>query len=405
MIVGIDGTRGINEKAGIGRYIRNLVVEMAKRDDVEAQFLFTAMRDKERKRKEIEKLLNLPFVSSRAERGDLSQVEIDRDCRGVPRNDKRERSPHYFLKSVPGEWKNTLWGGPVSWPDVWLPNVDLWHAPSIWEAPIATRKPLVVTIHDLTPFLFPELRGQKVSINQMKRTIKAVRRADHIICISEATRKDLLSIAPAIATKCTVVHLGVEERFKQISNIAKQKIILTVGTVEPRKNLQFLFKVYKTLPPKIQDEYQIWVVGAKGWRDSLIYEEAKTLADRVKFLGFVSDSELIDLYNKAMILAFSSLYEGFGLPILEAMACGLPVIANNISSMPEVIGEAGLLLPQKIEPWRDAIVKLLADTGLRQRLRLAGLERARDLTWQKMAQETVKIYHKVSQKCKVKSGG
>lgn len=362
MIVGIDGTRGINEKAGIGRYTYNLVKAMTENKDVNAQFLFTAMRGKKQKIKEIKKVVD---------------------------------GRRFVVKSIPGEWKNSIWGGPVSWPDLWMPQVNLWHAPSIWEAPLATKKPLVITIHDMTPFLFPQLRGRKVSKNQQCRTLKAVRKADHVICISKATRDDLVKYIPQASEKISIVPLGLEPGFELLNYIKKEKIILAVGTIEPRKNLKLLFNAYSKLSPALQKEYKIWVVGAKGWNDSPIFEAAQKLGDRVHFWGYVSDKKLIEIFNHAEIFAFPSLYEGFGLPLVEAMACGLPVIANNISSIPEVVGDAALLLPDEVSAWTAGLTRLMTDTALRKKLRDKGFGQAKQFTWSKTATATADVYRKV----------
>jgi len=363
MKIGIDGTRGINKKAGIGRYTRNLAYEMARMDGTDAAFLFTAVRQKHAKDKEIKRLIG-----------------------------KRR----YVFKSIPGEWKNALWGWPISIADIWLRGVDLWHAPSIWEAPLSTRRKLVATIHDLTPFLFSDLRGEKVSRNQQKRTIRVAKRADRLICISQSTADDLVKFVPEAKGKISIVPLGVEDRFCPLPYVKKEKIILTVGTVEPRKNLILLFRAFLALPMSLQKEYKIWVVGARGWRESSTLNVAEALGDKVEFLGYVNDQKLVEMYNHAEVFAFPSLYEGFGLPLLEAMACGLPIVANKISSVPEVVGDAAMLLRDDAESWSAGLARVLTDANLRSKMRLAGLRRVKQFTWQKMAQETVKIYQDVN---------
>lgn len=359
MIVGFDGTRGINEQAGIGRYTLNLMKELSRRNDIDLRFLFTAMRNKDEK---------------------IAKI-------------KRAIQGHSFLlKSIPGEWKNSIWGGPISWPDKWIKGVDLWHAPSIWEAPLKTKKKLVVTVHDMTPFLFPELRGSKVSENQNRRTVAACKRADKIIAVSQATADDLNRIVPGTKEKTTVVPLGVEESFKVLKNVKKEKIILSVGTVEPRKNLPMLFKAFADLPDALKDEYKIWIVGAKGWRDSPIFESASALGDKIIFWGFVDDCQLVEIYNKAAVFAFPSIYEGFGLPLLESMACGTPIMANKISSIPEVVGEAALLTENNQEQWTKSLKKILTDAELRQQLSKAGVARAKEFSWKKTGDRTVSVY-------------
>jgi len=359
MVIGFDGTRGINESAGIGRYCLNLMKELSKHCDAQSRFLFTAMRGKADKIAKIKNAIGShPFV----------------------------------LKSIPGEWKNRIWGGPVSWPDKWIKDVDLWHATSIWEAPLSTKKPLVVTIHDMTPFLFPQLRGDKVSNNQKKRTLAVCRRADKIIAVSKATADDLGRIIPDAKNKTVVVPLGVENSFRVMPAVKKEKVILVVGTVEPRKNLPMLFKAFADLPVSIKDEYRIWVVGAKGWRDSDIFKSANALGDSIKFWGYVDDRQLVELYNKAEVFAFPSLYEGFGLPLLEAMACGAPIIANNISSIPEVVGDCALLINSSQKEWTLGLSRILADANLRRTLSLRGVARAKQFSWHMTVDKTIEVY-------------
>jgi len=362
MVIGIDGTRGINEKAGIGRYTKNLVAYMAQYPNVDVRFFFTFMRGGKSKLKEIKSITGTrPFTTKR----------------------------------VPGEFKNSLWGGPISWPDLFMPQVDLWHAPSIWEAPLATKKPLVLTIHDMTSFLFPQLRGKKVSGNQNRRTIKAIRRADHIIAVSKATKDDIVKYLPEAKNKITVVHLGLDPIFRTLNYIKRDKIILAVGTVEPRKNLKLLFDAFLRLPQELQDEYEIWVVGAKGWNDGAIFSHAKKMGKKVKFWGYVSDKRLVEIMNHAEIFAFPSLYEGFGLPLIEAMACGLPVITNNVSSMPEVAHGAAMVMPPNVVPWAAGLKRLITDKASRNVLRVKGLGRAKEFSWKKTVKETAAVYNKV----------
>lgn len=362
MIIGIDGTRGINEKAGIGRYTKNLVAHMAQYSNVDVHFLFTFMRGKKDKLKEINSVVG-----------------------------RRQ----FTIRHVPGELKNSLWGGPISWPDFFMPKVNLWHAPSIWEVPLATKKPLVLTIHDMTPFLFPQLRGKKVSGNQKRRTIKAARRANHIIAISKATKDDIVKYLPETKDKITVVPLGLDPIFRTLNYIKRDKIILAVGTVEPRKNLKLLFDAFLALPQELQSEYKIWVVGAKGWNDGPIFLSAKKLGNKVKFWGYVSDEKLVEIMNHAEIFAFPSLYEGFGLPLIEAMACGLPVITNNVSSMPEVAGGAAMVMPPNVVPWTAGLKRLMTDKASRNVLRVKGLGRAKEFSWRTTVKETAAVYNKV----------
>jgi glycosyltransferase involved in cell wall biosynthesis len=234
-----------------------------------------------------------------------------------------------------------------------------------------------------------------------------LRRTDAIICVSEHTKRDAVKLYQIDETKTHVIHEGIHPRFKQVTDLsalqrAKERynlpdqFILAVGTIEPRKNLITLFEAFKALVANSQwPNLTIIVVGKQGW----LFEETfravheRGLTGRVKFPGFVADEDLPAVYSLAKALAFPSVYEGFGFPPLEAMACGTPVLCSNTSSLPELVGQSALLLPPTdAAEWATALNQVLTDRGLALALRQRGPHQAAKYSWEKAAKETRTVY-------------
>jgi glycosyltransferase involved in cell wall biosynthesis len=369
MIIGIDASRAINESAGIARYNQNLLNGLAKIDQKNSyKFLFTFMRNKNGK-KNSAKRLTANFSNK-----------------------------NFKLLSIPGNVKEWFWGTSLPITKIVMGNYDIWHATSFFEATLGDQRSQVVTIYDMTTFIFPEQRGREVSEKLSNRTIKVIRKAKKIIAISESTKRDILKFVPAVAAeKIKVIHLAANNIFRKDKS-KKKNIILSVGTVEPRKNLKKLIVAYKKLPQELKNKYKLYIVGANGWNNSDIYQEAKqeVKASRIVFKNFVSDKNLVKLYNQAKIFIYPSVYEGFGLPILEAMNCGTPVITSKISSLPEVAGNAALYInPRDEEDITKNITKLLKNSKLQKKLIKAGFKQAKKFSWEKTARETLKVYQEV----------
>jgi glycosyltransferase involved in cell wall biosynthesis len=234
-----------------------------------------------------------------------------------------------------------------------------------------------------------------------------LRRADAIICVSEHTKRDAVKLYGIDEAKTTVIYEGIHPRFKRVSVLPTlqqvkeryhlpDQFVLAVGTIEPRKNLITLFEAFKAMlgDGKYAD-LTIIVVGKQGW----LFEETfravheRGLTGRVKFPGFVADEDLPAVYSLAKALAFPSVYEGFGFPPLEAMACGTPVLCSNASSLPELTGQAALLLPPTdAGAWAAALNRVLTDRGLTQDLRGRGPQQAARFSWGVVARETGLIY-------------
>ncbi len=243
----------------------------------------------------------------------------------------------------------------------------------------------------------------------------SARHAKQVIAVSEATRRDIIDLLRVPPSRVTTVHNGVGTQFRPASTEEKAafrqekgltgRIIIHVGTLEPRKNITTLLNAFSSISndPDLADVTLV-IGGSKGWYYDEIFATAKRLGlgswengGRVRWLGRVPDAELPLWYNIASVCAYPSLYEGFGLPALEAMACGTPVIASNTSAMPEVVGGAGLLVEaENITEWAESLGKLLRDTGLASQLTKASLQKAATFSWERAARETAQVLDRVS---------
>jgi len=264
--------------------------------------------------------------------------------------------------------------------------------------PLVRPPRTVVTIHDLGYLYFPQahppLKGRELHWSTRWNT----RTATRIIAISQATKEDLVRHYHVPPERIHVVHHGVEARFRPTLDapaLARYglpaRYLLYLGTLQPRKNLERLLQAYASLP---DDAPPLVLAGPRGWYFERIAAAIAGLglAERILLPGYIPDEDVPAVLSAAVALVFPSLYEGFGLPALEAMACGTPVIAAATSSLPEVVGEAGLLVdPLSVEEIAAAMRQVLEDAGLRAELRQRGMERARLFTWERCARETLAV--------------
>ncbi|MDQ5823436.1 MAG: glycosyltransferase family 4 protein [Chloroflexota bacterium] len=307
----------------------------------------------------------------------------------------------------------------IAWEQLVLPGAALRHRLDLLHCPVNVRPvisscPTVVTIHDLVFLRSPE------SFHPAKRrylsamTGWSARHATHVIAVSESTRRDVIELLGVPPARVTTVHNGVGEQFRPVSAAERDafraqqgitgRILLYVGTLEPRKNLPMLIRAFAALveDPAMQD-VKLYVGGSKGWYYDEIFATAErvglTHSGRVTFLGRVPDEQLPLWYNVATVVAYPSLYEGFGLPALEAMSCGTPVLASNTSALPEVVGGGGLLLdPGDEAVWLGAMRRVLSDEQLWAELSAKAVEQASGFSWDRSARETVAVYRRVLQK-------
>jgi len=295
--------------------------------------------------------------------------------------------------------------------DRWLPDCDLFHATE-HLLPRLKGVRTVLTVHDLIFLLFPQyhLPLNKWFLNRFMPIF--VRRADAIIAVSQCTKDDLIRHYAVPPEKITVIYEGVDARFQPVTDpdaLARvrarhglpERYILYVGTIEPRKNLTTLLEAYAALirnrKSKIGNR-KLVIVGRKGWLYKDFFRRLRELGleGEVIFPGFVPDEDLPALYSAAELFVFPSLYEGFGLPPLEAMACGTPIITSNASSLPEVVGEAGIMVePRDVRGLVEAMERVLTDEGKRREMRGKGLRQAAGFSWERAAQGTLEVYRSV----------
>jgi glycosyltransferase involved in cell wall biosynthesis len=264
------------------------------------------------------------------------------------------------------------------------------------------RCPAVVTVHDMSFARAPELHSRR-DRTLLKLVRGSVRRAEQVIAVSEFTRRDLCEVYGVDGSKVTAIPNGVSSAFRPIEG-AKEHVrqrfgidrpyVLCVGALQPRKNIPLAIEAYAQLMGRGTDCELVVAGGDRGGRLDVLDAILRTrLTGRVHLVGRVEDDELPSLYSAARAFLFPSLYEGFGLPALEAMACGTPVIASNTTGLAEAVGEAGITVdPRSAEAMADALRRLLDDEALRDRLTAAGLARAAEFTWARMAQRTADIY-------------
>lgn len=301
------------------------------------------------------------------------------------------------------------------WEQVWLPGelarrrVEVFHGTG-FVSPRRRVCPQVTTIHDLTFFLLP---GKHTFFKRhyFRRMIPlSAKASDLLIAVSESTKRDLVRLLGLDPEKVKVIHLGKDERFRSLADAelqerakqqcgvpANKKVILFVGMIEPRKNLETLLGAFARLK-SLHGDYCLVLAGAPGWGYRGVFERVRRLGleGPVVFPGYVPEDLLPALYNAAELFVYPSLYEGFGLPVLEAMACGVPVITSNVSSLPEVAGDAAVLVdPRSEEELRQGILRLLEDGELRKQLREKGLARSRLFSWEKTARATLEVYQQL----------
>lgn len=283
-------------------------------------------------------------------------------------------------------------------------RIDLLHSLH-YTRPLRLSCASVVTFHDMTFFLYPQLHTRAKRLFFPLAIRYSARHADALISVSESTRQDAIHLAGVEPGKIFTVPLGVSEDFHPISDpAARNKIreryhlpedfILYVGLVEPRKNLPLLIRSYKALVEG-GISLPLAIVGRFGWMYQEVLDLVNILGIKevVQFAGYIPQEDLPIVYNLASLFVYPSLYEGFGLPVLEAMACGVPVIATSVSSLPEVAGEAGLLVPPGDETaLTQAMQAVLTDPDVRQRLTEKGPQRASQFTWKRTALSTLKVY-------------
>ena len=369
MRITIDYTPALRQTAGIGRYTRGLVAALAEADRGNTYNLF---------------------------------------CSGEAPD--RETWPENFtvrVSNIPARWLT------ASWHRLHLPlpaerlagDCDIFHSPDFSLPPLRSAHG-VVTVHDLSFLRLPEHADPGLRDYLQKSVPLAVARAHRVLADSENTKRDLVELLKVAEDKISVVPAGVETRFRPVRDTVRlaevrarynlpEWFILSVGTLEPRKNLVRLIAAFAQMRRQTGLPHALVLAGKPGWLYQGIYDQVKQegLQEHVLFPGFVADTDLPAVYTQADLLAFPSLYEGFGLPPLEAMACGTPVVCSNNSSLPEAVGSAALLVDATdVEGLADAMARVLGNAALRVRLGDLGRAQAARFTWQAAARKLLDAY-------------
>jgi glycosyltransferase involved in cell wall biosynthesis len=372
--IGIDYTAAINQRAGIGRFVRNLVAALLARDRTTEFVLLHAAPDQ-------------------ADQISLPNGPNVHDCR----------------LRWPERWMTILWHRlrapvPVEW---FTGPLDVFHAPDFVLPPVR-RARRVVTVHDLAFLLYPDCADARLRDYLMSVVPRSVQSADFVVADSANTQNDVVCLLGADPGRTAVVPGGVESRFRPAPEASVAELrrsmglakpfVLSIGMIEPRKNWQGLIRAYNHARARHDLPHQLVLAGARGWLWESIFEERERSPFRndILFVGYVTDADLPTLYSAAEAFAFPSFYEGFGLPPLEAMACGTPVVVSDAASLPEVVGDAGLTVPaDDVDALAEGLARVLLDDRLRASLRAAGLERAAGFTWEAAADRLLAIYRQV----------
>lgn len=310
---------------------------------------------------------------------------------------------------------------PPKWQVVAAPFPRMWtHLRLSWEmlrkspgvlfvpshvVPLWHPRRTVVTVHDLGYLEYPQSHTRFSRLYLHLSTLFSSRSARRVIAISEATKRDLVRHYRVPPRKISVIYHGRDPIFTPVDDAARKAEVtakygvresycIHVGTLQPRKNLGLLVEAWDILRGSMEQPPQLLLAGKRGWLYDSLFEtvQARGLGDLVRFADYVERDDLPALYSGALALTFPSLYEGFGLPPLEAMSCGTPVIASTASSLPEVVGDGGILLdPHDPHPWAEAVQRLIGDPNLQAELGRKGLERASQFTWERSARETLRV--------------
>lgn len=323
---------------------------------------------------------------------------------------KKYKNVNIYYFHLPQSLLAFLWNKLHLFPiELFIGKCDIFHC-SDWTQPPTSKAKSITTVHDLTPFLNPLWLHPKIVSTHRQKMYWATRECRHFICVSENTKKDLLKIFGKIfPQKCTVIYEAAEDKYalfsklsleiqhKKISAIEKQydlkKFILSQGTREPRKNLTNLisaFNLYRQKHPRSQVELAI--TGKYGWGKDILHLKNPA----IKILGYIPEKDMVALHASALFLAYPSLYEGFGLPLVKSMKVGVPVLTSNTSSMPELVGKSGILVdPYSLDSIYQGLDKLISSSKLRNKLAKNALISAAKFSWDQTALQTLNIYSKI----------
>jgi glycosyltransferase involved in cell wall biosynthesis len=324
---------------------------------------------------------------------------------------------HPQITYISAPWSESRPIERVLWEQGTLPSllqkqqIDVLHSPvNVLPVRIPRRCATIVTLHDLAFLRYPEVLTRAKSIYHHLFTIRSLRRATKIITVSESTKQDAHDLVNIPLDRLHTVYPCIDQRFSNVSEVAKVQefrqqhgltdgYILYLGTLEPRKNIPTLINAYHKLRQDFGVREKLVLAGSKGWLYESIFARVHELGleAEVIFPGYVTDSEQVEWYQAASAFAYPSLYEGFGMPIAEALACGIPVVTSNVSSLPEAGAQVALCVdPQSVEAVSQALYQALTDTELRERSRIQASSVAQKFSAHRMVQQTIEVYEQAA---------
>jgi glycosyltransferase involved in cell wall biosynthesis len=335
------------------------------------------------------------------------KTEVDITLIKHPQGDDVPECSSLISSFPPGNFSHILWSQGLSLKKKQLRSFDIIHNPAQYPVSPSIKSKYVITIHDLIPILYPEYVGSIYSLQAKYFYPLAIKHASKIITDSNHTKNDIIRLYNVPENKIEVIYPGVSNHFKPASREEKNKVlqkynliypfILFVGAIEPKKNIDLLIKAFYICQKKNMNLHLV-IAGKKAWKYETIFNLIDTLNIHCKIhiLNFVPYEDLPALYSSAEVFVFPSRYEGFGLPPLEAMQCGVPVITSNVSSLPEIVGEGGIMVsPDNYEMLAEAILKVTSDTHVRSQASIYSLSRAKLFSWKETGEKTIKVYNSV----------
>ena len=375
MKVGLNATSLLSPLTGIGQYTYQLAKGLEKFEDLELSMFYANGWSTEVRDKPIKQIRNIKLLIKKF----------------IPKTYEISRMIHqsYFNERSFDKVKG------------------IYHEPNFLAFDYAG--PLVLTVHDLSWIHYPEMHPADRVRNMNKHFQKSMERASMIITDSQAIKDEIIEMFGVADTRIKSIPLGVESLFRPLTleesmpvlqqhGLSYQKYILAVGTLEPRKNLSSALLAYMQLPADIRKHYPLVLVGMKGWHTSSLETQMAPMvaAGEIRQLGYLAREDLAVIIAGALTLVYPSIYEGFGLPPLEAMTCGVPVIASNVSSLPEVVGHSGLLVnPHDIDDIAKAMQTMINAPDIRAMSAQKALDRSAEFSWDSCVDQTMSIYRHV----------